>query len=224
MQKRELAIGCQTMAGWQAYDGFRTVCVTSTMETKPCNTKNTEEMPDCCSQCVALTMDWIAAWFTLLTTHHTEDSNLLGCGAASLVVPLRTFGRILWPVRIIHPVSYPRGPESSAACCENLKFCSMLLGWQNSECNFLNTEHSSFLMFTPLMPDLNTHSDVQRSRHIYGMFAITIQCTVKCRCNERQYNEMFKIAKLFSGPCPFPYLMCVKTFHFNEFRTSSITN
>lgn len=155
MQKRELAIGCQTMAGWQAYDGFRTVCVTSTMETKPCNTKNTEEMPDCYSQCVALTMAWNAAWFTLLTTrHHTEDSNLLGCGAVSLGVRLRTFGRILWPVRIIHPASYPRGPESSAACCENLKFCRMLLGWQNTECNiyecnFLNTEHSSFLNVYP---------------------------------------------------------------------------
>ena len=48
--------------------------------------------------------------------------------------------------------------------------------------------------------------------------------TVKCRCNERQYNEMFRIAKLFLGPCPFPYLMCVKTFHFNKFRTFSITN
>ena len=48
--------------------------------------------------------------------------------------------------------------------------------------------------------------------------------TVKCRCNERQYNEMFRIAKLFLGPFPFPYLMCVKTFHFNEFRTFSITN
>ena len=47
--------------------------------------------------------------------------------------------------------------------------------------------------------------------------------TVKCRCNERQYNEMFRIAKLFLGPFPFPYLMCVKTFHFNEFRTFSIT-
>ena len=139
------------MAGWQAYDGFRTVCVTSTMETKPCNTKNTEEMPDCYSQCVALTMAWNAAWFTLLTTRrHTEDSNLLGCGAVSLGVRLRTFGRILWPVRIIHPASYPREPESSAACCENRKFCTMLLGWQNNECNiyecnFLNTEHSSFL-------------------------------------------------------------------------------
>jgi hypothetical protein len=117
-------------------DGFRTVCVTSTMETKPCNTKNTEEMPDCYSQCVALTMAWNAAWFTLLTTcHHTDDSNLLICSAVSLGVRLRTFGRILWPIRIIHPASYPRGPESSAACCENLKFCRMLLGWQNTECN-----------------------------------------------------------------------------------------
>ena len=48
--------------------------------------------------------------------------------------------------------------------------------------------------------------------------------TVKCRCTERQYNEMFRIAKLFLGPFPFPYLLCVKTFHFNEFRTFSITN
>jgi len=48
--------------------------------------------------------------------------------------------------------------------------------------------------------------------------------TVKCHCNERQYNKMFRIAKLFLGPFPFPYLMCVKTFHFNEFRTFSITN
>ena len=48
--------------------------------------------------------------------------------------------------------------------------------------------------------------------------------TVKCRSNERQYNEMFRIAKLFLGPFPFPYLMCVKTFHFNEFRTFSIMN
>jgi len=48
--------------------------------------------------------------------------------------------------------------------------------------------------------------------------------TVKCHCNECQYNEMFRIAKLFLGPFPFPYLMCVKTFHFNEFRTFSITN
>ena len=48
--------------------------------------------------------------------------------------------------------------------------------------------------------------------------------TVKCRCNEHQYNEMFRIAKLYLGPFPFPYLMCVKTFDFNEFRTFSITN
>ena len=48
--------------------------------------------------------------------------------------------------------------------------------------------------------------------------------TVKCRCNERQYNEMFRIAKLCLGSFPFPYLMCVKTFHFNEFGTFSITN
>jgi len=48
--------------------------------------------------------------------------------------------------------------------------------------------------------------------------------TVKCRCNERQYNEMFRIRKLFLGPFPFPYLKCVKTFNFNEFRTFSITN
>ena len=48
--------------------------------------------------------------------------------------------------------------------------------------------------------------------------------TVKCRCNERQYNEMFRIAKLFLGPFLFPYLMCVKTFQFNEFWTFSITN
>ena len=64
--------------------------------------------------------------------------------------------------------------------------------------------------------------------HIWGgivlTFLIFVICTVKCRCNERQYNEMFRIAKLFLGPCPFPYLMCVKTFHFNEFRTFSITN
>ena len=51
-----------------------------------------------------------------------------------------------------------------------------------------------------------------------------VASTVKCRCNERQYNEMFRIAKLFLGPFPFPYLMFVKTFHFNEFRTFSITN
>jgi len=48
--------------------------------------------------------------------------------------------------------------------------------------------------------------------------------TVKCHCNERQYNEMFRVAKLFLGPFPFPYLMCVKTFHFNEFTTFSIMN
>ena len=48
--------------------------------------------------------------------------------------------------------------------------------------------------------------------------------TAKCRCNERQYNEMFRIVKLCLGPFPFPYLMCVKTFHFNKFRTFSITN
>jgi len=46
---------------------------------------------------------------------------------------------------------------------------------------------------------------------------IDVKRTVKCRCNERQYNEMFRIAKLFLGPFPFPYLMCVKTFQFNEF-------
>ena len=46
---------------------------------------------------------------------------------------------------------------------------------------------------------------------------IISQITVKCRCNERQYNEMFRNAKLFLGPFPFPYLMCVKTFQFNEF-------
>jgi len=34
---------------------------------------------------------------------------------------------------------------------------------------------------------------------------------------------MFRIVKLFLGPFPFPYLMCVKTFHFNELRTFSIT-
>ena len=52
-------------------------------------TLRTQEMPDCYSQCVALTMAWNAAWFTLLTTRrHTEDSNLLRCGAVSLGVHL----------------------------------------------------------------------------------------------------------------------------------------
>ena len=55
-------------------------------------------------------------------------------------------------------------------------------------------------------------------------FAVDYISTVKCRCNERQYNEMFRIAKLFLGPFPFPYLMCVKTFHFNEFSTFGIMN
>jgi len=54
--------------------------------------------------------------------------------------------------------------------------------------------------------------------------SLTIHNKVKCRCDERQYNEMFTIAKLFLGPFPFPYLMCVRTIHFNEFRTFSITN
>jgi len=57
-----------------------------------------------------------------------------------------------------------------------------------------------------------------------ALYIMLIYYTVKCRCNERQYNEMFRIAKLCLGPFPFPYLMCVKTFHFNEFRTFSITN
>jgi len=56
------------------------------------------------------------------------------------------------------------------------------------------------------------------------MIAYIIDITVKCRCNERQYNEMFRIGKLFLGPIPFPYLMCVKTFHLNEFRTFNIMN
>jgi hypothetical protein len=34
-------------------------------------------------------------------------------------------------------------------------------------------------MFNRLMPDLNTHSDVQRSRYVYGMFGITINYTCK---------------------------------------------
>ena len=34
---------------------------------------------------------------------------------------------------------------------------------------------------------------------------------------------MFRIAKLCLGPFPFPYLMCVKTFHFNDVSTFSIT-
>jgi len=59
---------------------------------------------------------------------------------------------------------------------------------------------------------------------LFYLFYIQVIHTVKCRCNERQYNEMFRTAKLFLGPFPFPYLMCVKTFHFNEFRTFSITN
>ena len=59
---------------------------------------------------------------------------------------------------------------------------------------------------------------------LYAYAGIMHYYTVKCRCNERQYNEMFRIAKLFLGPFPFPYLMRVKTFHFNEFRTFSITN
>jgi len=66
-----------------------------------------------------------------------------------------------------------------------------------------------------MMPTVLTYQYVQ---------SIDNANTVKCRCNERQYNEMFRIAKLFLGPFPFPYLMCVKTFHFNEFRTFSITN
>ena len=46
-------------------------------------------MPDCYSQCVALTMAWDAVWFTLLKTcYHTEDPNLLGCGAVSVGVGL----------------------------------------------------------------------------------------------------------------------------------------
>jgi len=32
------------------------------------------------------------------------------------------------------------------------------------------------------------------------------------------------LGNYFLGPFPFPYLMCVKTFHFSEFRTFSITN
>jgi len=63
---------------------------------------------------------------------------------------------------------------------------------------------------------------VTQPRHSFAFYKS--HYTVKCRCNERQYNEMFRIAKLCLGPFPFPYLMCVKTFHFNEFRTFSITN
>ena len=46
-------------------------------------------------------------------------------------------------------------------------------------------------------------------RFKFGAWKLAV--TVKCHCNERQYNEMFRIAKLFLGPFPFPYLMCVKT-------------
>jgi len=61
--------------------------------------------------------------------------------------------------------------------------------------------------------------------YVYSMNKLCdITITVKCRCNRRQYNEMFRSVKLFFGTFPFPYLMCVKTFHFKEFRTFSITN
>jgi len=122
------------------------------METKPCNTKNTEEMPDCYSQCVALPTAWNAAWFTPLKTHyHTEDSTLLGCGVVTGCGSLDTREDPLTcqDHSPSNTASYPRGPESSAVCCENLKFCRMLLVWQNAECNiyvcnFLKTEHPSF--------------------------------------------------------------------------------
>jgi len=29
-------------------------------------------------------------------------------------------------------------------------------------------------MFNPLMPNLNTHGDMQKSRYVYGMFGVTI--------------------------------------------------
>jgi len=64
---------------------------------------------------------------------------------------------------------------------------------------------------------------IQASTSDKGTLPVVVSNTVKSRCNERQYNEMFRIVKLFLGPFPFPYLMCVKTFHFNEFRTFNIT-
>jgi hypothetical protein len=67
-------------------------------------------------------------------------------------------------------------------------------------------------------------ADVMIVKSLKSCASAYVATTVKCHCNERQYNEMFRIAKLFLGPFPFPYLMCVKTFHFNEFSTSSITN
>jgi len=35
------------------------------------------------------------------------------------------------------------------------------------------------LMFNSFMSDLNTHSVVQRSRYVYGMFGITVHYTCK---------------------------------------------
>jgi len=100
----------------------------------------TQEMPDRYSQCVALTMAQNAAWFTLLATHHTsywgfQSSGMwccvTGCGSSNIWKdPLTCQDHS--PSRT---ASYPRGPESSVACCENLKFCRMLLVWQNTECN-----------------------------------------------------------------------------------------
>ena len=81
-------------------------------------------------------------------------------------------------------------------------------------------------MLTDCQQPVNINIQIWSTKHstLNCFTSVLIICTVKCRCNERQYNEMLRIAKLFLGPFPFPYLMCVKTFHFNEFRTFSITN
>ena len=78
--------------------------------------------------------------------------------------------------------------------------------------NYVKLDHKKFNIF------------MEEEQFVMWYSISPFHITVKCRCNERQYNEMFRIAKLFLGPFPFPYLMCVKTFHFNEFRTFSITN
>lgn len=151
MQKRELATTSmyRTAAGWQTYGGLKIACVTSAMETKTCSTKNTGNAWPLLTMCSS---DYGSQCSLVYTADNTPSywgfhssgmwRCVTGCGSSNIWKdPLTCQDHS--PSRT---ASYPWGPESSVACCENLKFCRTVLVWQNTECNIyacniLNTEY-----------------------------------------------------------------------------------
>jgi hypothetical protein len=157
VQKRELATGCQTAAWWHIWRIQDSMCH------KYNGNKNLQHQEHRGNAWLLLTMcsfDYGLECSLVYTADNTpsywglQSSGMwccvIGCGSSNI-----------WkdPLNCQYhssrnTASYSRGPESSAACCKNLKFCRMLLMWQKTaynvyECNFLNTEHPSFFNVYP---------------------------------------------------------------------------